>query len=298
MKKAGLFPTFALIVSLGILAGCGGDSPVIFGVIADCQFAAAPAAGSRFFSRSWLKLVNALDGFNARGVRFVVHLGDLVDRDAGSYDIILPVIERSRAPVRLVLGNHDFDIAPELRAGLLERLGIGRGYAAFSEGGWRFVILNGDELGVNSPKDVCLEKEAAELFAGLLAAGKPNATKWNGGVSRSQAAFLERELFRADRKGLSVIVFCHFPVFPPAGHNLWNDEEVVALLEKHPSVKAYFSGHNHAGDYALKNGIHYLTFAGMVETRETSAGAVVTLARDRISIDGFGREPDRTLALR
>ncbi len=58
------------------------------------------------------------------------------------------------------------------------------------------------------------------------------------------------------------------------------------------------NGHNHAGDYAAKRGLHFVTFRGMVETGDTSAGAVVSLADDRIIIDGFGREPDRTLKIR
>jgi len=287
-----------ILVAMFIAGGCDGDSPVTFGVVADCQFAPAPSSGSRFYSRSWLKLRNALDVFNDRDVRFVVHLGDLIDHDAASYDIILPAFEHARAPVHFVLGNHDLDVPPELGTGLPGRLGIGPGYYAFSGGGGRFIVLNGDELGVNFPKDAALEKEAAGLFTALLAAGKPNATKWNGGIGRKQLDFLESELARADREGLAAVVFCHFPVFPPAGHNLWNDEEVVALLERHGSVRAYFSGHNHAGDHAVKSGIHFLTFAGMVETPDSGAGAVVTLAGDRISVDGFGREPDRTLSLR
>jgi manganese-dependent ADP-ribose/CDP-alcohol diphosphatase len=290
---------FVLGLAVSALAsGCGRPAAVTFGVIADCQFAAVPTEGSRFFSYSWLKLRNALDDFNARGVSFVVHLGDLVDRDSGSYDIILPGFEHSKAPVRFVLGNHDLDAAPEPQAGLLGRLGIGLGYYAFTSGAWRFIVLNGDELGFNFSKDASLESEAARLWEALVAAKKPNATKWNGGLGRKQLDFLEAELSAADRKGLGAIVFCHFPVLPPAGHNLWNDEVVVALLEKHPSVKAFFSGHNHAGGYAMRNGIAYLTFAGMVETRDTSAGAVVTITADGIVIDGFGREPDRTIALR
>jgi manganese-dependent ADP-ribose/CDP-alcohol diphosphatase len=280
------------------VSGCTRPAAVTFGVIADCQFAAVPAEGSRSYSRSWLKLRDALDEFNARGVRFVVHLGDLVDRGTGSYDIILPAFDHSKAPVRFVLGNHDLDAAPDPRAGLLGRLGIGPGYYAFSSGDWRFIVLNGDELGFNFPKDASLEKEAARLWEALVASRKPNATRWNGGIGRKQLDFLEAELSTADRRGLGAIVFCHFPVFPPAAHDLWNDDEVVAMLEKHTSVKAFFCGHNHAGEYALRNGIAYLTFAGMVETRDTSAGAIVTLTADRIAIDGFGREPDRTIALR
>jgi len=48
----------------------------------------------------------------------------------------------------------------------------------------------------------------------------------------------------------------------------------------------------------VKNGIVYLTFAGIVETPDTSASAVVTLEKDRLLVDGSGREPDRILALR
>lgn len=291
----------ALALPLALLpAGCARRAPraVTFGVVSDCQFAAVPPSGTRFYDRSWLKLREALDAFNARGVRFVVHLGDLIDRDAAGYDLILPVFAHARAPVRFVIGNHDYDVEASRKAGLLDRLGVGPGHYAFTEGRWRFVVLNGDELGVNFPKDEGLGRESDAMFAALEAAGRPNATKWNGGIGRAQLAFLERELAAADRDGLRAAVLCHFPVHPPAGHNLWNDEEVVALLERHPCVKAYLSGHNHEGGLAVRNGIAYLTFAGMVETGETSAAAVVTLTEDRLTVEGSGREPSRAVPLR
>ena len=293
-------PFLAVPVFLAALAaaGCRAPKAVTFGVLSDCQFAAVPASGTRFYDRSLIKLRDALDEFNARDLRFVVHLGDLIDRDAASYDRILPAFRHARAPVRFVLGNHDYDIAEADRPGLLERLGLGQGFYAFTEGSWRFVVLNGDELAFNSPKDAGLEREAAAMYAALLAAKRPNATKWNGGIGRAQMAFLEDELATADRKGLSAVVLCHFPVYPPAAHNLWNDGEVVARLESHPSVKAYFAGHNHDGGLAVKNGIVYLTFAGLVETPDTSASAVLTLEKGRLVVDGSGREPDRTVALR
>ncbi|RPI97824.1 MAG: phosphatase [Candidatus Aminicenantes bacterium] len=297
-RPPAIAPLLLLATAVLASASCGNPTSVIFGVLADAQFAAAPPSGSRSYDRSWLKVRDALEVFNGRGVRFVVHLGDLIDHDAVSYDSILTAFAHSRAPVRFVLGNHDFDIAPELRTGVLSRLGIGRGYYAFSESGWRFIVLNGDELGFNFPKDEKLSAESGEMFAALSAAGRPNATKWNGGVGRDQLAFLEAELGAADREGRPAAVFCHFPVFPPAGHNLWNDEAVVAVLEKHASAKAYFSGHNHAGDFAVKNGIAYLTFSGLVETPDTGSGAVVTLTLDRLLVDGLGREPDREVPLR
>jgi len=287
-----------LAALLAGLSGCRRPAAVTFGVVADVQFQAAPASGSRAYDRSWLKLRRVLDAFEGRGVRFIVHLGDLINGDAASYDVILPAFAHAPAPVRFVLGNHDYDVAADRKAGLLGRLGLGPGYSAFSEGGWRFVVLNGDELGANFPKGDSLARESDEMLGALAAAGRPNATIWNGGVSRAQMDFLEAELSAADRSGRSVVVFCHFPVLPPAAHNLWNDEAVIACLERHPSAKAYFAGHNHAGDAAVRDGIVYLTFSGLVETPDTLAGAVVTLDRDRILVDGLGREPDRTFPVR
>lgn len=287
-----LFPAL-----LAILAGCNKPSAVTFGVLTDVQFQSVPS-GTRYCDRSWLKLRQALEAFDGRGVRFVVHLGDLINGEAASYDAILPAFAHAPAPVRFVLGNHDLDVAEDRKAGVLARLGLGPGYYAFTEGEWRFVVLNGDEFGFNFPKDEGLTRESEEMFAALAAAGRPNATRWNGGISRAQLAFLEAELVSADRYGRPVVLFCHFPVLPPAGHNLWNDEAVVALLDRHPSAKAYFAGHNHAGDEAVRNGVVYVTFAGLLETPDTVAGAVVALGRDRIVVDGFGREPDRAFPVR
>jgi len=290
----------SLLIAVAVLASfaCGRPSSVTFGVLTDTQFQAAPPSGTRHYDRSWLKLREALGQFSGRDLRFVVHLGDLINGDAASYDIILPAFAHAPAPVRFVLGNHDFDIAPEKKAGILERLGVGPGHYAFSEGEWRFVVLNGDELAFNFPKDETLARESREMYEALVAAGRPNATTWNGGLSRRQMAFLDAELAAADRDGRPVVVFCHFPVLPPDVHNLWNDEAVVALLDRHPSAKAYLCGHNHAGGLAVRNDIVYLNFAGLVETAETVAGAVVTLERDRILVDGFGREPDRAFPVR
>jgi 3',5'-cyclic AMP phosphodiesterase CpdA len=284
--------------ALAALVGCGRPSPLSFGVLADVQFQAAPSSGTRYYDRSWLKLRDALERFEGRDLRFIVHLGDLINGDAASYDLILPAFAHAPAPLRFVIGNHDLDVAPERKAGVLARLGGGRGYYAFTESGWRFVVLNGDELGLNFPKTEALARESAEMFDALAAAGRPNATIWNGGIGREQMAFLEAELAAADRAGRPAVVFCHFPVLPPAAHNLWNDEAVLARLDEHVSAKAYFCGHNHAGGCAVRNGVVYLNFAGLVETPDALAGAVVTLGPDRILVDGFGREPDRAFALR
>lgn len=95
----------------------------------------------------------------------------------------------------------------------------------------------------------------------------------------------------------TVVLHAHHPVYPfSRGHNLWNDKEIVALLEKHPCVAAYINGHNHNGAYDTKSGIHYLTLKGMVDTEETSYCEVRIFA-DHIDIIGRGRQENLRLEL-
>ena len=89
----------------------------------------------------------------------------------------------------------------------------------------------------------------------------------------------------------------HHPVYPLSrGHNLWNDQELIALIEKHSCVAAYINGHNHNGAYAVKNGVHYLTLKGMVDTEENSY-CVMKIFDDRIEVRGRGRQEDFRLEI-
>ena len=55
------------------------------------------------------------------------------------------------------------------------------------------------------------------------------------------------------------------------------------------------NGHNHQGNYSVKNGTHYVNFKGMVETESETAYAIVNCYSDRVEIQGFGLEPNREL---
>ena len=92
------------------------------------------------------------------------------------------------------------------------------------------------------------------------------------------------------------MLFCHFPVHPKNNHNLWNDGALTGLLARYPCVAAYVNGHNHAGNYGEKSGIHYLTIKGMVDTLKNSYG-VVEVYEDRLVLKGFGRQEDREMKL-
>jgi hypothetical protein len=101
---------------------------------------------------------------------------------------------------------------------------------------------------------------------------------------------LDETLADADARQQPAIVFCHFPVFPFSGETLWNREEVVAVLERHPAVLAYINGHVHSGGYGVRNGIHYLTVNGMVDTEDTTAyGVAARNAPGNVTVTGSGR---------
>jgi hypothetical protein len=290
--------TVALTAALAVVLLAGGcRQPVEFGVVADIQYHPGPPLGTRYYSLSLHKLKEALAQFNQEKVQFVVNLGDTIDRNIQSFDAIMPLFKEARAPVYHVIGNHDFDIQPESDERVLPALGLKKGYYAVAKGSWRLIFLNGFELRYPFPADENLKKESETLYSRLHAEGKENAQRWNGGISQSQIAWLEAQLKKADESRNRVLVLCHFPARPEALHNLWNDAEVVSVLERHRSVKAYFGAHNHDGDYALLNGIHYLTFQAMVETPDQNAFAVVTLDNDVIRVQGIGREPSRNLII-
>ena len=61
-------------------------------------------------------------------------------------------------------------------------------------------------------------------------------------------------------------------------------------------MAAYINGHNHAGNYGEKDGIHYLTMKGMVDTLKNSYG-VVEVYEDRLALNGFGRQENREMKL-
>ena len=82
-----------------------------FGVVADPQYAPIAPSGTRYYSNSLWKLSAAIKVFNKENLNFVVTLGDIIDRDWGSYAHVLPLYKTLKHPNFFLLGNHDFFVA-------------------------------------------------------------------------------------------------------------------------------------------------------------------------------------------
>lgn len=267
-----------------------------FGLITDAQYADADPKGERHYRATPEKLKRAVETLRAAKPAFTLHLGDFIDRDFEAFGTLLPLLDGLGHPVHHLLGNHDYDVADADKARVVATLGMPHDYYTFRSGGIRFVMLDTNDLSTyKRPADSPATKAAAELLKRLQESKAPGAQPWNGGVAEAQLAWLDRELTAADAAKERVIVCGHHPLLPADPHQAWNSGEILAVIDRHPCVAAYFNGHNHAGDFAERKGIPYMTFRSILHEPDITAFSVVDVHPDRIVITGHGREESRTL---
>ena len=264
------------------------------GIIADCQYADQATQGVRHYRLSVQKLNECVDSLNKFELDHVFHLGDFIDQHHESFDEVLPIFDRLKAPHTQVLGNHDFSVDEQFKEAVPEMMGLKARYFSMMIKEWKFIILDGNDVSLYAwPKLSENYKQALRIYEQEYA----DRETWNGAIGKSQMSWLNAELEQAEIDGDKVILLCHFPVLPEDSHILWNAGELVDLVSSYSCVKAWFNGHNHAGGYAEYQGIHFVTFQGMVDTDQNSYATVV-LGSNKLIIKGFGREQDRELELR
>lgn len=299
--KRVLFGSYIILMIMG-MTGCsshknfnkGMEEKFSFGVIADCQYCNYPTAGVREYATSDAKLKACVADFNTMDLEYVVHLGDFIDRDWESFDVVGPIYDALKMPKYHVLGNHDFSVPVDRRAEVYKKMGMPSRYYDFAVRGWRFVVLDGNDVSFHAYAEGSEEYKFAQRY---YEENKISSPKWNGAIGESQKKWLISVLEKAEKNRENVILYSHFPVFPENVHNLWNADEIIKIIENYPVVKAYLNGHNHEGNYGIKNGVHYLTMKGMVDTKETAYG-VITIENSFLKVQGYGREGKKVLELK
>jgi manganese-dependent ADP-ribose/CDP-alcohol diphosphatase len=267
-----------------------------FGIIADVQYCDYDPVGTRFYRSSLVKLRKAITSFKEDSADFIINLGDLIDRDYGSFKPVLDIIDSSGLKTYHVTGNHDYSIDPRFKKRLPFLQPSKEGYYSFVYEKFRFIFLNGNEISTYMSNNKAAIKQGVNYIAALKKMGEINAVDWNGGISSKQLAWLSNQLNEATDKNEKVFLICHFPVIPANVHNLLNYKEVLPILEKHQNIIAWFNGHNHAGNYGNFNMIHFVTFKGMVETDASNSFALVEVYKNKIWIRGYEREKSQILA--
>ncbi|MGC6427741.1 MAG: metallophosphoesterase [Akkermansiaceae bacterium] len=278
------------------LAAAGQPERFQFGLMTDCQYADLPDKGRRHFRKSPKKLAEAIAEFNQHPIAFSLHLGDFIERDFSSFEDLAPIAASHKAPLHHLLGNHDFDVAPDRKPLVPAALGLKKDYSAFTANGFRFILLDTTAMGTyRYPKNSPARKKALRELQRLKEKKSPNAAPWNSSLDPVQLVWLEKELQVARTAKQSIIVCGHHPVVPLEAHTLWNHQILIQLFEKY-RVSVYLNGHNHRGSYHHKNGTHYLNLHGMVET-DRNAFSLATLRPDYLEIKGFGRQKSFELAI-
>ncbi len=295
-----------LIIPLAMVGSCkggGGKSGLAnevlsFGVIADPQYADQDKRGNRHYRKSLGKLVHAVEELNKHELDFVVTLGDVIDKDLKSFDDIMPLYKKLKAPHNLVIGNHDLEVDDADKPKVMAAMGLAKNYYSEVKKGWRTIYLDGTDVSLFSHSEESPQWLIADkLYKKLKASKVRQAVPWNGAMSDEQIKWFTSELEASKKAGERVIICNHYPIMPAGdSHNLWNAEAVVEIIDKYDHVALYLNGHNHKGNYAERNGTHFVNFKGMVETEKKSAYGVVTCYSDRIEINGYDTEPDRKLS--
>lgn len=281
-----------------IMLAKNAEAQIRFGVFADCQYCDCETLNNRYYKNSIQKLENAIALFNQnQKLEFVVNLGDLIDRDFKSFAALKPILQKSEKNIYHLPGNHDFEVKPEHLEKVPEALGLSEMYYSLVKNGWMFIFLDGTDISIFTANKEKV-KLAEKMSAKLKAAGKPNYHLWNAGIGDEQLDWLKNQLQNAESQNLKVAAFCHYPLLPFESHALWNQAEVLDILKQYTVVKLWMNGHNHAGNYAFQNGIHFITLKGMVETETKNAFAEVILNNNIIEIKGLGREESQTLRIR
>lgn len=276
------------------------SQPVVrFGVVADIQYCDREAANNRYYRNSLQKLNACVEDLNKAGVAFTVNLGDLVDRySASDVEDVFDCLHKLDKKCYNTTGNHDYGGISD-NTQLFQRFEMPAEYYTFEYGDWMFIMLNTNEIALYSNvKGTEKEKELATLLSSLKSEGRRNVQPYNGGISKKQMEWFEKQLIDAEQRGKRVIVLSHHPLFPDNGLSALNDREIIECMSRFSCVKAAISGHHHPGAFGELNGIPFITVAGMIETEHENAYGIVEIFVDKIVVSGKGRTRSYELSIR
>lgn len=267
------------------------------GLLSDLHFCDSDPFEERFFRNGKSKIGDCIHTFNRATVDFVIDLGDVIDKDFESFETILPYYKLFKKPVYHLVGNHDWDVEDHLK----QKVGATLGYPdnldrSFSAKGFRIILLNGNTISTYASAQGSEHYVLAEKWLNELErSNRLNAQFWNGGISAEQLTWLENELQKAAEQNQRALIFCHFPIFPHTKYNLLNAEDVLEAITRYPCLAAWISGHNHHGNYGIRNKTHFINLKGMVETAGTPAFSVLHIYSEQMILHGYGREQTRIL---
>ena len=246
-----------VIAALSVTCTAHAQAPplVRFGVVTDLHYADIDPNGARTYRESDDKLAECVQVMNAKGVSFLVELGDFKDQDKTPDESrtlfylqrIESVFAGFKGPRYHVIGNHDTDSlskAQYLAAAPNTGIVPNATRYAFASGGVRFVVLDASHRGDGSDYD------------------HGNFDWSDSNIDGPQLDWLAKTLAASVEPA---IVFVHQQLDGSGAYYVKNAAQVREVLEKSGKVIAVLQGHRHEGGFSTINGIPYFTFRGLIE---------------------------------
>ena len=279
----------AACLLLAALATPSAQAPplVRFGVVTDIHYADIDPNGARTYRESDDKLAECVQVMNAKGVTFLIELGDFKDQDKtpdeartlGYLQQIESVLAGFKGPRFHVIGNHDTDSlskAQYLAAAPNTDIAPNATSYTFVSGGVRMVVL-----------DASHKSDGTDYDHGNF--------DWNdSNIDAPQLAWLVKTLTASAEP---TIVFVHQQLDGSGAYYVKNAAEVREVLEKSGKVIAVLQGHRHEGGFSTINGIPYFTFKGLIEGAGpwNSAYSIVDVMPDlEVRVLGYRRAETRS----
>lgn len=203
-------------------------------------------------------LMRAVDDVNALDPQpdFVLYGGDLAQLgQAGELDLGAQILKNLKAPVRMMVGEHDW----YLDMGEKWRDLFGDPYYSFDHQGVHFVVLNSVV-----EKDFWTARKMTPMQRMQTVAGLDNSVQSPFEVGAEQRKWLAADLEKLPPT-TPLVVFSHSPLYKLyKPWNFWTDdaEQVQALLKRFRNVSV-IHGHTHQ---LLTNRIGNIHFHGMLST--------------------------------
>ncbi|CAI9557083.1 unnamed protein product [Staurois parvus] len=294
----------------------------------------------RYYRSSLSLLRDATQEWASESARpaFIIQLGDIIDgfnvplkTSESSLTKVLDEFEKLKIPIHHIWGNHEFYNfnRKQLMESKLNSTPLGETQVISPEShddlesfyayhfspfpkfrillidSYDFSVIGRDPSSqkyVKSLKVLKQKNKNADLNS-PTDLDEPQFVQFNGGISNAQLNWIGGILQSSDKNGEKVIVAGHLPIYPPSTDPIcltWNYLDVLSMLQVHPSVVAYFAGHDHDGGYCQDpHGIHHITFNGIIETPpDSQAFATMEIYEDRMELRGRGLVPNRTLIYR
>lgn len=270
-----------LRLRLGLPAQPGGRGTdlVRFGIITDTHYGDLDdTPRPRYFRWSLPNLAETVAEFNEANLDFAMHLGDVI-QETHSRNASLALLQAMDAefrkfngPIHYVPGNHD--LADFSKEDFIAHTSgaVGQTHYFFDQGGYRFIVF-----------DACYRADGVSYDTGNYAWTNcfipPQQIEWASGV-----------LDDAKSSGMRAMAFAH-QNFDRFGNSfrIANADAVLAMLASKGMVDAVFSGHQHAGNYELIQGIHVITLVANVDGPDRSAAIIRIAADGTLEVTGVGK---------